>query len=56
LRAAFPALSRAFGARLNASLPGLARDIAQALVEEAHQLCPCSRATRGNVEVAITLV
>lgn len=40
------------GARLNVSLPGLPRDIAQALVDEAHTLCPYSRATHGNIEVA----
>jgi Ohr subfamily peroxiredoxin len=43
-------------ARLNISLPGLARDVAQALVDEADQLCPYSKATRGNIEVAIELV
>ncbi|MCX4149676.1 organic hydroperoxide resistance protein [Paraburkholderia madseniana] len=43
-------------ARLNVSLPGLARDVAQALVERAHQTCPYSKATRGNVDVSITLV
>jgi osmotically inducible protein OsmC len=40
------------GARLNVSLPGLARDVAQALVDEAHTLCPYSRATHGNIAVA----
>src|SRR3954451_2541005 len=43
-------------ARLNVSLPGLDRDVAQALVDAAHQLCPYSRATRGNIDVAINLV
>jgi Ohr subfamily peroxiredoxin len=42
--------------RLNISLPGLARDVAQALVDEADLLCPYSKATRGNIEVAIKLV
>lgn len=42
-------------ARLNVSLPGLARDVAQALVDEAHQTCPYSKATRGNIDVAINL-
>ena len=42
-------------ARLDVSLPGLERDIAQALVDEAHQACAYSRATRGNVDIAITL-
>lgn len=43
-------------ARLNVSLPGLERDVAQALVDTAHQTCPYSRATRGNIDVAINLV
>ena len=43
------------GARLNVSLPGLARDVAQKLVDEAHTLCPYSRATRGNIDVATDL-
>ena len=48
----------AFGlaARLNVSLPGLEREVAQALVDAAHELCPYSNATRGNIEVAINLV
>ena len=44
------------GARLDISLPGIERDVAQGLVKEAEQLCPYSKATRGNVEVAINLV
>jgi lipoyl-dependent peroxiredoxin len=43
-------------ARLNVSLPGLSREVAQELVDTAHQLCPYSKATRGNIEVAINLV
>ena len=43
-------------ARFNVNLPGLERDVAQALVEAAHQICPYSRATRGNVDVTFTLV
>jgi Ohr subfamily peroxiredoxin len=42
-------------ARLNVSAPGLAREVAQALVDEAHQTCPYSKAMRGNVEVMTTL-
>jgi len=42
-------------ARLNISLPGLERAVAQALVEAAHQTCPYSKATRGNIDVAINL-
>ena len=43
-------------ARLNVSLPGLGRDVAQALVDAAHQTCPYSKATRGNIDVVINLV
>jgi Ohr subfamily peroxiredoxin len=43
-------------ARLNVSLSGVDREVAQALVEAAHQICPYSKATRGNIEVAINLV
>jgi osmotically inducible protein OsmC len=43
-------------ARLNVSLPGIGRDIAQTLVDEAHQICPYSKATRGNIDVAINLI
>jgi lipoyl-dependent peroxiredoxin len=43
-------------ARLNVSLPGMEREIAQALVNAAHQTCPYSKATRGNIDVSINLV
>jgi Ohr subfamily peroxiredoxin len=43
-------------ARLNVALPGLDRDIAQSLVEAAHQACPYSKATRGNIDVVVQLV
>jgi lipoyl-dependent peroxiredoxin len=43
-------------ARLNVSLPGLDRDTARALIEEAREICPYSKATRGNMVVAINLV
>ena len=42
--------------RLYISMPGVGRDIAQALVNEAEQTCPYSKATRGNINVAINLV
>lgn len=43
-------------ARLNVSLPGIESAVARALVDEAHQICPYSKATRGNIDVAINLV
>ena len=43
-------------ARLDVSLPGLDHQLAEALVASAHEVCPYSRATRGNIEVAINVV
>ena len=43
-------------ARLNVSLPGVPRDVAQELVNEAHKTCPYSKAITGNVDVEINLV
>ena len=42
-------------ARLTVSLPGLDRVVAQSLIEAAHQTCPYSKATRGNIDVTLTL-
>lgn len=41
---------------LNVSLPGLDPTIARKVVEMAHQTCPYSKATRGNIDVEINLV
>lgn len=43
-------------ARLNVSLPGLDREVAQKVVDAAHQICPYSKATRGNIEVQINVI
>src|SRR5436190_21069885 len=43
-------------ARLNVSLPGLDRQIAQTILDAAEKTCPYSKATRGNINVAINLV
>jgi Ohr subfamily peroxiredoxin len=40
-------------ARLTVSLPGLDRETAQKVVEGAHQICPYSKATRGNIAVEL---
>ncbi len=37
------------------SLPGMDRAVAQDLIDKAHQVCPYSNATRGNIEVTLTL-
>ena len=42
-------------ARLDVTLPGMDRAAAQDLLDAAHQMCPYSNATRGNIEVTITL-
>ena len=42
--------------RLAIKLPGLERAVAQDLIDTAHQVCPYSNATRGNIEVGLTLV
>jgi len=41
--------------RMAISLPGMDRASAQELVDAAHQVCPYSNATRGNIEVTLTL-
>ncbi len=41
---------------LEAKLPELSREEAQALVDAAHQVCPYSNATRGNIPVSIRVV
>jgi osmotically inducible protein OsmC len=44
-------------ARLNVSLPGLEREVAQAIVDTTHrETCAYSNATRGNVEVTVNVV
>jgi Ohr subfamily peroxiredoxin len=42
-------------ARFNVSLPGLEPDVARALVDAAHQICPYSKATRGNIDVTVNV-
>ncbi|MBU9609945.1 organic hydroperoxide resistance protein [Burkholderia multivorans] len=43
-------------ARLNVSAPGLDRNVVQQIVDTAHQTCPYSKATRGNIDVEIRIV
>lgn len=40
---------------LQVSLPGLDGDVAQSLIDAAHQVCPYSNATRGNIDVRLVL-
>ncbi len=43
-------------AELKISIPGLDRAVAQSLIDKAHIVCPYSNATRGNIDVTLTLV
>ena len=43
-------------ARLNVSIPGIERSIAQGLVDDAKGICPYSKATRGNISVTYNVV
>ena len=46
----------ALAVELRVAIPDLPRDQAEDLLAKAHKRCPYSRATRGNVEVRLTLV
>ena len=48
--------SFALSVELKVSIPGADREKVQALVEDAHRICPYSRATRNNVPVKLTVV
>jgi len=50
-------ISQGFGiaVQMTINLPGLDRAVAQGLVDTAHQVCPYSNATRGNIVVDLTL-
>jgi lipoyl-dependent peroxiredoxin len=50
-------VGRAYGlaVELHAAIPELPRDVAQKLLEDAHQVCPYSNATRGNIAVTLSL-
>ncbi|MFG1837705.1 organic hydroperoxide resistance protein [Micromonospora sp. NPDC049175] len=41
--------------RLVVDLPAVSRETAEQIVEQAHQVCPYSNATRGNIDVALTV-
>lgn len=40
---------------LEVTIPGVEHDAAQALADAAHQVCPYSNATRGNIEVVVNV-
>jgi len=49
------ATSFALKAELTLSIPGADKDKVKALIEEAHQICPYSKATRNNIPVTLTV-
>jgi Ohr subfamily peroxiredoxin len=57
-RVAIGPIPQGFGiqATLNISVPGMERSAVEKLVEAAHQVCPYSNATRGNIEVNLKVV
>lgn len=42
-------------ARLNVSIPGVAEDVAQSLVDRAHQTCPYSKMTNSGIQASVAL-
>lgn len=40
---------------LNVNVPGVSEELAKSLVEKAHQVCPYSNATRGNINVELNV-
>lgn len=49
------ATSFALSAKIGLAVPGLPREQVQELLEAAHQVCPYSKATRGNIEVELVV-
>ena len=43
-------------AELQVSIPGLDKAVAKSLVDKAHEICPYSNATRGNIDVTLTVL
>jgi osmotically inducible protein OsmC len=45
----------ALAAEMHANIPGVSLDVAKDLIEKAHEVCPYSNATRGNMDVVLTV-
>ncbi|VVO33592.1 Ohr family peroxiredoxin [Pseudomonas fluorescens] len=43
-------------ARFDVRIPGVAHDVATAIAHAAHEICPYSKATRGNIDVALNVL
>jgi Ohr subfamily peroxiredoxin len=50
------AVGYALAVELKVSLPGIETSVAQEIVAGAHERCPYSNATRGNVDVTLTVI
>lgn len=44
------------GAQFTIRVPGVAKDVVEAIAHAAHQICPYSKAVQGNIEVALNVV
>lgn len=44
------------GAKFAVRLPGLSQNVAEAIVHSAHQICPYSKAVKGNIEIDVNVV
>jgi Ohr subfamily peroxiredoxin len=44
------------GARLNVSLPGIAPEVGQQIIEMAHNTCPYSKALKSNINIELKLI
>ena len=42
-------------ARLNVSIPGIAEDLAQRLIDKAHETCPYSKMTKDGIEASVAV-
>ena len=56
LAAVFLLLAIYIGARLSVNVPGADLGIVRELVDIAHGICPYSKATHGNINIATTVV
>ena len=45
----------AISAELTVTLPGITKELAQSLIEQAHKVCPYSNATRGNIKLTTNI-
>jgi len=44
------------GAQFTIRVPGLAKEVVEAIAHSAHQVCPYSKAVQGNIEVSLNVI